>query len=90
MPGNSAWLDGGPITEVRPLRADSQGITVLMEEDETRVRTKSKDMLRFALSMPQPRSLFWQTWKRLRGIPVAPTGSIIYDKQRGAEWQNNK
>lgn len=91
MPGTSAWLDGGPITEVRPLRGDSQGITVLMQEDEQRVRKKPKDILRYTLPMPQPpRSLSWQQWQRVRGVPVAPTGSIIYDKQRGAEWQNNQ
>lgn len=91
MPSWSAWLDGGPITEVRPLREDSLGITVLMEEDEPRVQAKPKSILRFALPMPQPpRALSWQQWKRVHGVPVVPTGFIIYDKERGAEWPKNQ
>ena len=86
----SAWLDGGPCTAVTELRESSPGITVLMEEDVPRVRSRPKDLPRLVLPMPPPpRSLSWQEWPRLRGLPVAPTGSVNYDAQRGAEWQKN-
>ena len=89
LPCGSAWLDGGSATNVRELREPSPGITVLMKVDEPRVRSRPKDMLRFVVPMPPPpRSLGWQQWPRLRGIPVAPEGSIIYDRMRGARWQS--
>ena len=36
----SAWLDGGPCTTVSELRESSPGITVLMEEDVPRVKSR--------------------------------------------------
>lgn len=86
----SAWLDGGPVTTVTELRESSAGITVLMEEDVSRVRSHPKDLSRLVLPMPPPpRLLAWQQWPRLRGLPIAPPGSINYDAQRGAQWQKN-
>jgi CRISPR-associated endonuclease/helicase Cas3 len=86
----SAWLDGGPCTIVSELRESSPGITVLMEEDLPRVRSRPKDLSRLVLPMPPPpRLLSWQQWPRVRGLPVAPMGSIDYDAQRGAQWQKS-
>jgi CRISPR-associated endonuclease/helicase Cas3 len=86
----SAWLDGGPFTAVAELRESSPGITVLMEEDVPRVRLRPKDLPRLLLPMPPPpRCLSWQEWPRVRGLPVAPTGSVNYDAQRGAQWQKS-
>ncbi len=86
----SAWLDGGPCTMVTELRESSPGITVLMQEDVPRVQACPRDLPRLMLPMPPPpRSSSWQQWTRLRGVPVAPTGSIIYDLLRGAEWQRS-
>jgi CRISPR-associated endonuclease/helicase Cas3 len=87
----SAWLDGGPTTTVSELREASPGMTVLMEEDKARVSAKPKHLARLVLPMPPPpRSLNWRDWSKFRGLPVAPTGTIIYDeraKLRGAEWR---
>lgn len=86
LPGNSAWLDGGPVTEVKPLRQASEGTTVLMEQDQPKVKAKPKDLARLLLPMPAPRGLSWQGWEKERGLLVAPSGSIAYDPMRGAEW----
>jgi CRISPR-associated endonuclease/helicase Cas3 len=88
LPGGSAWLDGGPVTTVTQLRESSEGITVLMEEDRPRVK-RQKDLIRLVLPMPSPpRALNWQAWKKERGIPIAPVGTIDYDLMRGAKWQS--
>jgi CRISPR-associated endonuclease/helicase Cas3 len=81
----SAWLDGGPTTMVTELREASPGITVLLAEDLARVRFNRKELGKLTLPMTQTK-LAWQTWPRERGLPVAPTGTIIYDANRGAEW----
>lgn len=82
---DSAWLDGGPTTTVKELRDGSPGVTVLMEADVPRVKARPKDLPRLVLPMPPCRG--WEGWKRERGLPVAPTGTIHYDVKRGAEWQ---
>jgi CRISPR-associated endonuclease/helicase Cas3 len=83
----SAWLDGGPTTNVIELREASPGITVLMEEDRPRVKAKPKCFARLVLPMPPPpRTLNWKEWPKERGLPVAPPGTISYDPMRGAEW----
>lgn len=88
LPSESAWLDGGPATTVRELREPSPGITVLMAEDRPRVKAKPKDLARLVLPMPPPpRTLNWQGWEKERGVPVAPAGTINYDRMRGAEWR---
>jgi CRISPR-associated endonuclease/helicase Cas3 len=84
-PSGSAWLDGGPVTVPKELRAGSIGISVLIAEDVSRVKAKPKDLPRLVLPMPPCKG--WETWDRERGLPVAPTGSILYDRKRGAKWQ---
>jgi CRISPR-associated endonuclease/helicase Cas3 len=87
-PVESAWLDGGPITAVSDLREMGPGITILMEDDLSRLRARPKDLPRLMLPMPQPpRALDWRAWAREKGIPIAPRGCIAYDPQRGAEWK---
>jgi CRISPR-associated endonuclease/helicase Cas3 len=84
---SSAWLDGGPSTTVLELREASPGITVLMHEDVAAVRA-GKKLARVVLPMPPvPKHLKWREWVELKGIPIAPKGTVIYDPNRGAEWQ---
>jgi CRISPR-associated endonuclease/helicase Cas3 len=87
-PLESKWLDGGPKTEIGTLRNESIGITVLMQDDLLKVKQKPKLIGRFVLPMPSPWGLDWRKWERVRGLPVAPTGTIIYDPKRGASWAN--
>jgi CRISPR-associated endonuclease/helicase Cas3 len=82
----SAWLDGGPTTTVTELRDASPGITVLMVEDLLKVRANPRDLGRYLLPMPPPRRLDWKVWSRERGLPLAPTGTVLYNRLRGAEW----
>lgn len=84
--GDSAWLDGGPMTQVKPLRKASPGITVVREQDLPLLR-KGTPLVRLLLPMPDPRPLPWRNWRRWKGIPIAPSGTILYDKCRGAQWQ---
>jgi CRISPR-associated endonuclease/helicase Cas3 len=85
-PVASAWLDGGPITRVSELREGSPGITVIVREDVT--RATGGHYGRYTLPMPPPpRNLEWRSWPKSRGIPIAPTDSIVYDPKRGAEWR---
>ena len=84
----SAWLDGGPTTTVTELRDASPGISVLMEVDHKAAKERPRDLGRFVLPMPPtPKDMNWKDWPRERGIPVAPTGTINYDKRRGAQWR---
>lgn len=85
-PGDSAWLDGGPTTQVKPLRKASLGITVLREQDLPLLR-KGTPLVRLLLPMPDPRPLPWRNWRCWKGIPIAPAETILYDKCRGAQWQ---
>lgn len=83
----SAWLDGGPTTNVTELREASPGITVLMCSDLDLLH-KPSDLGRYTLPMPPPpRGLNWQSWPRHKGIPIAEDATIIYDDKRGAEWR---
>ncbi|MBN2130108.1 MAG: CRISPR-associated helicase Cas3' [Sedimentisphaerales bacterium] len=83
----SAWLDGGPSTQVLELREASPGMTVILEDDAGAVRRGSKRWVEVALPMPPPpRNVAWKEWDNVKGIPVAPRGTIDYDTERGARW----
>nr|AHZ45660.1 CRISPR-associated helicase Cas3 [uncultured bacterium] len=84
----SAWLDGGPATEVLELREASPGVTVVLERDLAALRSGAVTAARVALPMPPPpRALDWRAWGAFRGIPVAPEGKVAYDPERGARWR---
>ncbi|MCS7269502.1 MAG: CRISPR-associated helicase Cas3' [Gemmataceae bacterium] len=87
----SCWLDGGPTTNVKELRQPSWGITVLMEQDVPLVRDQPRQRGRYLLPMSQPpKYLKWQKWPREGGIPVAPSGTIEYNPEYGAQWINQE
>jgi CRISPR-associated endonuclease/helicase Cas3 len=84
----SAWLDGGPRTEVRELREASPGITVVLHDDVAAIRSGSSKLVEVALPMPPPaKSVNWREWDTIRGVPIAPTDAIDYDPLRGAAWR---
>ena len=83
--GESCWFDGGPETRVGKVRDSSEGISVVMQKDVALVRL-GKMLAAVVLPMPAPPPE-WKNWPRLRGIPIAPEGSIDYDPKRGAEWR---
>ena len=87
-PCGSAWLDGGPETNVKELRDGSHGITVLMASDQAKVEAGAAAGL-YTLPMPQPKGGSWKSWPRPKGIPIAPDAMIDYKPKRGARWKNN-
>lgn len=89
----SAWLDGGPATQVLELREPSPGITVILSRHAAAVRARPRDLPRFALPMPPPPKAFkdkWRDWTRVNGVPIAPEETIHYDEDRGAVWATPK
>lgn len=86
-PKESPWIDGGPVTEVHPLRKGSIGISILLESDFRSVESSPRTLGKYVLPMPEPRQTDWKSWKRFRGIPVCPDELIQYDELRGAQWR---
>lgn len=89
---DSAWLDGGPITQVKELRQISPGISVLMrtDADQTPSTGKRNWIIRHLLPMNPPRGLNWRSWPRICGVPVCEDFLIDYDPMRGAKWQDER
>lgn len=88
----SAWLDGGPVTDVLELREASPGITVIMADDVPalthRDPNQRKAVAEVALPMPPPPKRFnWREWNRFNGIPIAPACTVDYDMARGGKWK---
>lgn len=84
----SAWLAGGPTTQVLELRTGSPGLTVILERDLAGVASGSKRLTEVVLPMPPPpNGMHWKTWKRYKGVSVAPEGAVDYDEKRGARWE---
>ncbi|MBA2227424.1 MAG: CRISPR-associated helicase Cas3' [Thermogemmata sp.] len=85
--GDSTWLDGGPKTEVKELRQGTPGINVLLRQDYSQVQDQPRQLARYVLPLPPPRSKEWKTWPRFRGVPIAPDEAVDYDPRRGAQWR---
>jgi len=85
---DSAWLDGGPSTQIDSVRDSSPGVTVVRAGvDADACRTDASKLARVSIPMPQPYGKAWTDWPRIKGVLIAPEGSLIYDSQRGAEWR---
>ncbi|HVY62872.1 MAG TPA: CRISPR-associated helicase Cas3' [Planctomycetota bacterium] len=90
QPSASAWLDGGYVTEPRPLRESSPGITVIRAADLAEARREPRNATALAIPMnPPPREVRWQDWPTVRGYFIAPEDSMTYDEKRGARWRKN-
>jgi CRISPR-associated endonuclease/helicase Cas3 len=84
----SAWLDGGPTTQVLELREASPGITVALARDLPSLRRGEKKLVQVVVPMPPPpRTLDWRSWDNWKGVPIAPEESYEYHAMRGAQWQ---
>lgn len=91
----SAWLDGGPVTQVLELREASPGISVIMAADVQSLTAELCDVRRRLLEVilpmpPAPAAYSWREWPRVNGVPIAPGGTIEYDPLRGARWIDPK
>lgn len=84
----SAWLDGGPFSDIAPLREAGQTIPVIRAEDADRARDDRREIIRLSIPMllgPVAREI--PSWPRLGPAVVAPLGRINYSKVWGAAWQ---
>jgi len=85
---DSSWIDGGPSTQIDSLRTASPGVTVVRAgNDANDCRGDAAKLARVSIPMPQPYGKAWTEWPRIKGVIIAPENSLIYDSQRGAQWQ---
>jgi CRISPR-associated endonuclease/helicase Cas3 len=86
--GGSAWLDGGPVSERRPLREPGATIPVVRGEDAGRASRDRVEAIRSTIPMLlRPVAREWPGWRRLGVARVAPPGRIAYSEHWGAAWQ---
>jgi CRISPR-associated endonuclease/helicase Cas3 len=86
--GGSAWLDGGPVSERRPLRELGATIPVVRSEDAGAAGRDRVEAIRTTIPMLlKPVAREWPGWRRLGLARVAPAGRIAYSEDWGAAWQ---
>ncbi|WP_406697942.1 CRISPR-associated helicase Cas3' [Singulisphaera sp. Ch08] len=82
------WLDGGFVTETRPLRIASPGIDIILQADRVAVESRQRRSEEVRIPMPPPRTgLNWRAWDEVAFCRVPPEGLITYDERKGAEWK---
>jgi CRISPR-associated endonuclease/helicase Cas3 len=87
----SAWLDGGPSTQVLELREASPGLTVVLEQDLADLKSGKRQVNEVALPMPPPsHAMDWRKWPDFKGVPIVPPNLIDYDSERGALWGKSR
>lgn len=74
------WLDGGFVTEPRPLREATPGIEVILRGD---IEGRPEEV---RIPMPMPRDPTWRSWPDVAFCKVPPDERIEYDELRGARW----
>ena len=73
-------------TQPHPIRSSSPGVTVVLPED-VEGRMARRELTKLEIPMGQyrgegsPRS-----WDHVRGVRIAPEGTIEYCKEKGARW----
>lgn len=83
------WLDGGFITEPRPLREASPGIEIILRRDFDDVKTKRRRPEEVRIPMPMPKDPAWRAWPdEVAFCKVPPDDRIDYDETRGARWRS--
>ncbi|MBI4700885.1 MAG: CRISPR-associated helicase Cas3' [Deltaproteobacteria bacterium] len=87
----SAWLDGGPVTEIAPLREGGATAIFLLAEDAADARRGRSERLRLELPMPiRPAAREMFAWPHVGPARVAPAGRIDYSPQWGARWSSGQ
>jgi len=87
--GGSAWLDGGPVSERRPLREPGATIPVIRSEDADAASHGRAAAIRTTIPMLLgPVAREWPGWPRLGLARVAPAGRIAYSEDWGAAWRS--
>jgi CRISPR-associated endonuclease/helicase Cas3 len=80
------WLDGGFVTEPRPLREASPGIEVILGRDRAEVEAGRRRPGEVRIPMPVPKDPAWRQWDEVAFCKVPPHDRIDYDETRGARW----
>jgi len=80
------WLDGGFVTEPRPLREASPGIEIILHQDRADVESKKRRPEEVRIPMPSPKDRSWLSWPEVAFCKVPPDDRIEYDKEKGARW----
>jgi CRISPR-associated endonuclease/helicase Cas3 len=95
----SAWLDGGPTSQVLELRESSPGVTVLCQSDSEAIKKRPEEVPRYTIPMPPPPREIARRWSvatatKLRGVPIVEdageTALIDYCPERGAQWRKQQ
>jgi CRISPR-associated endonuclease/helicase Cas3 len=82
------WLDGGFVTEPRPLREASYGIEVILRRDRDDVASGRRRPEEIRIPMPPPKDQNWMHWPdEIAFCKVPPDDRIEYDETRGARWR---
>ncbi len=76
------WIDGvwRSLKDQRTIEEASFTIEVIREED------RNGNPIEMAIPMPFPKSDAWRDWDRVHRFHIAPTGTLLYDNFKGAEW----
>ena len=88
----SAWMDGGPSTQVMPLRDLQAGMPVILKEDAVYVANEPGGLAACLIPMTMPPGGLAraETWSRCPGrgynIRIAPPDAIRYSPTLGASW----
>jgi CRISPR-associated endonuclease/helicase Cas3 len=88
----SAWMDGGPSTQVMPLRDLQAGMPVILQEDAAHVAKEPGGLAACLIPMTMPPGGLARadTWSRCPGrgynIRIAPPDAIHYSPALGASW----
>jgi CRISPR-associated endonuclease/helicase Cas3 len=80
------WIDGGFVTEPRPLREASPGIEIILQRDRDDVEAKQRRPEEVRIPMPMPKDPGWRAWPEVAFCKVPPDDQIAYDETRGAQW----
>jgi len=100
LPEDSAWLDGGWISEQMPARERDNSITLIREEDVPVAKRLANGNYRnediIPLTIPMIYLSDFDFTARAAGYPIAPVGTVGYDwdeastSGKGAQWQRRK
>jgi CRISPR-associated endonuclease/helicase Cas3 len=86
--GQFIWLDGGFVTEPRPLREATPGIEIILRRDVDDVKAKRLRPEEVRIPMPIPKDPAWRAWpEEIAFCKVPPDDRIDYDGSKGAQWK---
>jgi CRISPR-associated endonuclease/helicase Cas3 len=81
------WLDGGFVTEPRPLRESTPGIEVILSSDREDVELRRRRPEEVRIPMIVPNGTDWRCWPEVAFCKIPPTDRIEYDARKGARWR---